>query len=167
MPAPCRPRRIAPFNPVFAPIPKTSHGTIKRRCRWQRQRSSRPTLQNACSPPRQKTPYSLLWLAAIQIVERMKNLPGLAPKDSFIATEAVERIVGQIGEPQETTCELNIRSNLALGQSQSCSWARLDCIRDTVRRDLPIRGCIEKRINDLTRDREDLVRLLKLLIKQP
>ena len=109
-----------------------------------------------------ETPHSLLWLAAIQIVEPIKNLPGLAPKDSFIATEAVERIVGQIAEPQETTCEFNIRSNLALGQSQSCSWARLDCIRDTVRRDLPIRGCIEKRINDLTRDRGDLVRLSKV-----
>jgi len=62
-----------------------------------------------------KTPHSLLWLAAIQIVERIKNLPGLASKSSFIATEAVEGIIGQIAEPQETTCELNIRSNLALG----------------------------------------------------
>jgi hypothetical protein len=51
---------------------------------------------------------------AIQIVERKQNLPGLAPKSSFIATEAVEGIIGQIAEPQETTCELNIRSNLAL-----------------------------------------------------
>jgi hypothetical protein len=62
-----------------------------------------------------ETPPSLLWLAAIQIVERKQNLPGLAPKDSFIATEAVEGIVGQIAEPQETTRKLNVRSNLALG----------------------------------------------------
>ena len=62
-----------------------------------------------------KTPHSLLWFAAIQIVERIKNLPGLAPKNGFIATEAVEGIVGQIAEPQETTCELNVSSNLALG----------------------------------------------------
>jgi len=60
-------------------------------------------------------PDSLLWLAAIQIVEGNKNLPGLTPKDSFIATEAVESITRQIAEPQETTGELNIRSNLALG----------------------------------------------------
>jgi hypothetical protein len=42
-----------------------------------------------------------------------------ANRNSFIATEAVEGITGQISEPQETTCELNIWSNLALGESQS------------------------------------------------
>jgi hypothetical protein len=56
-----------------------------------------------------------VWLAAIQIVERKQNLPGLAPKNSFIATEAVESIIRQIAEPQETTRELNVRSNLAWG----------------------------------------------------
>jgi len=55
-----------------------------------------------------------MWFVAIQIVQRKYNLPGLAPKDSFIATQAVEGIIGQIAEPQETMCELNIRSNLAL-----------------------------------------------------
>jgi hypothetical protein len=54
-------------------------------------------------------------LAAIQIAERKQNLPGLTPKSGFIATEAVEGIIGQIAEPQETTGELNIRSNLTLG----------------------------------------------------
>ena len=63
----------------------------------------------------QRTPHSLLWLAAIQIVERNKNLPGLTPKDSFVATEAVESIIRQITQPQETTGELNIRNHLALG----------------------------------------------------
>jgi hypothetical protein len=62
-----------------------------------------------------ETPHSRLWLAAIQIVERKQNLPGLSPKNSFIATEAVEGIVGQIAEPQETASKLNVRSNLALG----------------------------------------------------
>ena len=60
-----------------------------------------------------KTPRSLLWLAAIQIVERIKNLPSLTPKDSFIATEAIEGIVGQIAESQEATCQLNIRKALS------------------------------------------------------
>jgi hypothetical protein len=69
---------------------------------------------DACSPPR-RTPHSLLRLVAIQIVERKYNLPGLTPKSGFIATKAVEGIIGQIAESQETTCELNIRSNLALG----------------------------------------------------
>ena len=62
-----------------------------------------------------ETTHSLLWFAAIQIVERKKNLRGLAPKGSFIPAEAVEGIIGQIAEPQETTCKLNIRSNLPLG----------------------------------------------------
>jgi hypothetical protein len=54
-------------------------------------------------------------LVAIQIVERKYNLSGLTPKSGFVATEAVEGIIGQIAEPHETTCELNIRSNLGLG----------------------------------------------------
>ncbi len=62
-----------------------------------------------------ETTYSLLRLAAIQIVERKQYPAGLAPKDRFIATEAVEGIVVQVAEPQETTCELNVRSILALG----------------------------------------------------
>ena len=60
-------------------------------------------------------PDSLLWLAAIQIVERKQNLRGLTPKSSFIATEAVESITRQIAQPQETTGELNIWNHLALG----------------------------------------------------
>jgi len=68
--------------------------------------------KDACSPPRRMS-HSLLWLAAIQIVERKYNLPGLTPKRGFIATEAVEGIIGQIAEPQETTCKLYISSNLA------------------------------------------------------
>jgi hypothetical protein len=52
-----------------------------------------------------ETPKSLLWLAAIQIVERKQNLAGLTAKGSFIiATEAVESKIRQIAEPQETTC---------------------------------------------------------------
>jgi hypothetical protein len=50
-----------------------------------------------------ETPHSLLWLAAIQIVERKQNLPGLTPKSSFITTEAVESIIGQIAEPHDAT----------------------------------------------------------------
>jgi hypothetical protein len=40
-----------------------------------------------------------MWFAAVQIVECIENLPGLAPKNSFIATEAVESIIRQIAEP--------------------------------------------------------------------
>jgi hypothetical protein len=45
---------------------------------------------------KKETPPSLLWLAAIQIVECIKDLPGLTPKDTFVATEAIEGIIGQI-----------------------------------------------------------------------
>src|SRR5262249_41023881 len=37
--------------------------------------------------------HSLQWFTAMQIVECIENLPGLAPKNSLIATEAVESIV--------------------------------------------------------------------------
>ncbi len=60
-------------------------------------------------------PHSLLWLAAVQIVKRIKNLPGPAPKGRFISTEAVESIIGQVREPQETSGEFNIRGDPALG----------------------------------------------------
>ena len=73
-----------------------------------------PDASECLSAGKTETPHSLLWFASIQIVERKQNLPGLAPKNSFIATEAVESIIRQIAEPQEATCELNIRNNLTL-----------------------------------------------------
>jgi hypothetical protein len=78
-----------------------------------------------------------MWLTAIQIAERKQNLPGLTPKGSFIATEAVEGIIRQIAEPQETTRELSIRSNLLglkpvlkPGSSRSCSRHRAMWLAD-------------------------------------
>jgi hypothetical protein len=41
---------------------------------------------------------SILWFAAIQDIKSKKDLSGLAPKGCFISAEAVERVVGQIGE---------------------------------------------------------------------
>ena len=70
--------------------------------------------KDACSPPR-RTPDSFMRFAAIQIVERKYNLRSLTPERGFIAAKAVEGIIGQIAEPQETTRELSVRSNLALG----------------------------------------------------
>jgi hypothetical protein len=37
-----------------------------------------------------------MWFAAIQIVERKQDLTGLTPKSGFIATQAVEGIIGQM-----------------------------------------------------------------------
>jgi hypothetical protein len=76
--------------------------------------------------------HSLMRLAAIQIVERKQNLPGLTSKSGFIATEAVKGIIGQIAEPQETTCELDnqeqpgfgLKPVLKPGSSRLCSRHR-------------------------------------------
>jgi hypothetical protein len=49
---------------------------------------------------------SIPWFAAIQGIKSKKDLAGLAPKGSFISAEAVECVVGQIGESQKATREL-------------------------------------------------------------
>jgi len=82
---------------------------------WWRRNLAGPDTLECLFTAKIKTPHSLPWLAAIQIVEREKDLPSLTPEGSFIATEAVEGIIGQITEPQKTACQLNIRRNLALG----------------------------------------------------
>jgi hypothetical protein len=56
-----------------------------------------------------------LWFAAIQAIERIEDLASLAPKGCFIAAQTIDRVIGQIAEPQETTREFKIRSNQALG----------------------------------------------------
>ena len=45
-----------------------------------------------------ETAPSVLWFAAIQGIKRNQDLADLAPKGCFISAEAVERVVGQIGE---------------------------------------------------------------------
>ena len=50
---------------------------------------------------------SFLWFAAIQGVKRKQNLTGLTPKGYFIAAQAIEREVGQIGKAQKATRELS------------------------------------------------------------
>ena len=57
----------------------------------------------------------VLWLAAIQGIERNEGLANLAPKGSFIAAEAIEREVGQISKTQKATRELNA-SGLMVGR---------------------------------------------------
>jgi hypothetical protein len=56
-------------------------------------------------PIRKRRP--LLWFAAIQGVERKQDLASLAPEGCFIAAQAIEREVGQIGQAQKTTGEFN------------------------------------------------------------
>ena len=49
---------------------------------------------------------SIPWFAAIQDIKSKKDLAGLAAEGCFISAEAVERVVGQIGETQKATREL-------------------------------------------------------------
>ncbi len=50
---------------------------------------------------------SLLWLATIQCIESEQDLAGLA----FIPAKPVERVVGQIGQPQKAACEFSCGIN--------------------------------------------------------
>ena len=52
---------------------------------------------------------SLLWFAAIQGVERKQDPADLAPKRCFVSAQPIEREVGQVGETQKATRELEGR----------------------------------------------------------
>jgi hypothetical protein len=52
---------------------------------------------------------SFLWFATIQGIEGKQDLANLAPKGCFIAAQAIEREVGQIGKTQKAARELNGR----------------------------------------------------------
>src|SRR5690349_22876592 len=54
-----------------------------------------------------KAARSLLWFAAIQCLERVKDPAGLAPKGRFIAAEAIQREIGLIGQSQKAAGELD------------------------------------------------------------
>ena len=50
---------------------------------------------------------SVLRFAAIQGIKRKQDLADLAPKGRFISAEAIERVIGQVGEMQEAPRELS------------------------------------------------------------
>src|SRR4029077_5620028 len=54
-----------------------------------------------------ETAPSVLWFAAIQGIKRKQDLADLAPKGRFISAEAIERVIGQVGEMQEAPRELS------------------------------------------------------------
>jgi hypothetical protein len=53
------------------------------------------------------TGVSILRFVAIQGIKRKEDLADLAPKGCFISAEAIERVIGQIGETQKATRELS------------------------------------------------------------
>ncbi len=58
-----------------------------------------------------ETACSFLRFATIQGIESKQDPTGLAPQGCFIAAEAIEREVGQIGETQEASREVSVGSN--------------------------------------------------------
>jgi hypothetical protein len=44
-----------------------------------------------------KMAISFLWFAAIQSLQRIKNLTGLAPKGRFVSAKTIECEIGEIG----------------------------------------------------------------------
>ena len=57
-----------------------------------------------------KAAGSLLRFAPIQRIERRQDAPGLASKRGFIAAESINRAIGQIGQTQKATGELDNRA---------------------------------------------------------
>ena len=76
-----------------------------------------------------ETAPSLLRFAAIQCIERKQDPTDLAPQGCFIAAEAIEREVGQIGETQKATGEVSVGFNGRFRQA----WVGLCFVRDVVR----------------------------------
>ena len=56
------------------------------------------------------TTHSLLRFAAIKHFKRKQDPAGLAPKGRFIAAEAIECEIGQVGQTQKAACELDNRA---------------------------------------------------------
>jgi hypothetical protein len=71
-----------------------------------------------------KAASSLLRFAPIRRIERKQYATGLAPKGRFIAAEAIECEIGQIGQAQEAAGELDCRT---IGFSPSSPPANSVC----------------------------------------
>ena len=102
-----------------------------------------------------ETALSILWFAAIQGIKRKQDLAGLAPKGCFIPAEAIECVVGQIGETQKATRELSGRINCRSDSFRHGAGHDFCSICDTVRfrREADRVSPPEQRIDNLSRGR--------------
>jgi hypothetical protein len=80
-----------------------------------------------------ETAPSIPWFAAIQDIKSKKDLSGLAPKACFISAEAVEGVVGQIGEPQKATRELSGGTGSKFNRFRDGASERFCSIREVSR----------------------------------
>ncbi len=55
-----------------------------------------------------EVPPPVLRFAAIQSVKRKQDLADLSPKSCFVAAEAVEGVIGQIGKTEKASRELSV-----------------------------------------------------------
>ena len=83
---------------------------------WHRRARSKlifvgPVGRQFLSAAEAETAASVLWFAAIQGIERNQDLANLAPQSCFVAAEAIECEVWQIGKTQKASRELRIRVN--------------------------------------------------------
>ena len=145
----------------------------KRPVRYPSGRTWRPIFRAAAQLDREyllaadtETAPSIPWFAAIQGIKSKKDLAGLAPKGCFISAEAVERVVGQIGETQKATRELSGRIDIRFDRFRHGARHGFCSIRDTVRCRIAVETgrerLPEQRIDDLSGSRVKLAGLPEL-----
>ena len=100
---------------------------------------------------------SIVGFAPIQGVQCKQDLAGLAPKGCFIPAEAIEGVVGQIGETQEATRELSGLINGRSDRYRHGAGHDFCSICDTVRFRIAVEtdrvSPPEQRIDNLSRGR--------------
>ena len=113
--------------------------------------------------PKTETAPSILCFAAIQGVKRKQDLAGLAPKRCFISAEAIERVVGQIGETQKATRELSGRIDIRFDRFRHGAGHGCYSVRNAVRCRIVFETARvrppEQRIDNFSRDRVNLAGL--------
>ena len=92
-----------------------------------------------------------MWFVAIQGVKRKQDLAGLAPKRCFISAEAIDRVVGRIGETQKATRELSGRIDIRFDGFRHGARHGFCSIRDTVRCRIAMVGVCGRAPADQTR----------------
>jgi hypothetical protein len=91
-----------------------------------------------------------MWFAAIQGVKRKQDLAGLAPKRCFISAEAIDRVVGRIGETQ-SNARAQHRIDIRLDGFRHGARHGVCSIRDTVRCRIAMMGVCGRAPADQTR----------------
>ena len=68
---------------------------------------------------------SFLWFTAIQSIEGEERLADLSPQGCFVAAEAVESVIGQIGKTKKASRQLSVWTRPGRRFKVSGTWAPL------------------------------------------